>query len=461
VIIKGNIRTDGSDLADYLLSEGKYEANREKNEHIQVWEATGIEQGDSLQNILEDFEHSAAGTKCEKPLFHVQMRNDKGEYLTREQWIETVNRLEERLKLTDHERVIVTHTLEGQEHVHVAWNRIDHEQQKAAELHYYKHKCTDLAREMEFKFCLRELSNERGKGKLSRDEEEQALRHGKNPQEIKTTIRDCWQQSDNGQSFAAALRERGYLLANGDRRDFVILDDEGGVYSVARATGSKAAQVRAKLADLDRENLPSVAEGKQIQLDRATVRDQLQWENELAKAAIEKADREERELKQRQTLEPDLAEEKRAARLGATLYDRANMVEMNRDAMRHLKDVHRHQERTGTNLKPMHPDEHQAVQEGKREPQREEGAKQSDEARDPAAIRRDRWQEFRELKDTGRDQRTQAREDKKGRTEQTEAQVRKAAREAMREEFSSNVRESLDRSNEDGGRERELEQERE
>jgi hypothetical protein len=44
---------------------------------------------------------------------------------------------------------------------------------------------------MEREFGLRELSDERGKGKLSRDEEQQALRHGKNPQEIKTTIRDC------------------------------------------------------------------------------------------------------------------------------------------------------------------------------------------------------------------------------------------------------------------------------
>ncbi len=76
-----------------------------------------------------------------------------------------------------------------------------------------------------------------------------------------------------GQSFSAALHEHGYLLVNGDRRDFVILDNEGEVYSVARVTGSNVAEVHAKLADLDRENLPIVAEGKQVQLDRATVRD--------------------------------------------------------------------------------------------------------------------------------------------------------------------------------------------
>ena len=64
MIIKGNTRTDGGDLANYLLSVGQYEGNREKNERIEIWEATGIEQGDSLQNILEDFECSASGTNA-------------------------------------------------------------------------------------------------------------------------------------------------------------------------------------------------------------------------------------------------------------------------------------------------------------------------------------------------------------------------------------------------------------
>ena len=117
--------------------------------------------GDTLQNILADFQHSAEGSQCEKPLFHVQFRHDDGETLTREQWLEGINRLEERLELTGHERVIVTHRLNGQDHVHVAWNRMNPETGKAAELHYYKHKCTDVARELEREFGLRELSNDR------------------------------------------------------------------------------------------------------------------------------------------------------------------------------------------------------------------------------------------------------------------------------------------------------------
>lgn len=433
MIIKGNIRTDGKALGDYLKSEGRYAKNREKNEQIEIWEANGIEQGDTLQTILADFQHSAAGSQCEKPLFHVQFRTAEGEHLTREQWLESVNRLEKRLELTGHERVIVTHRLNGQDHVHVAWNRMPTEQGNAAELHFYKHKCTDVARELEWDFCLRQLTNDRKRGKLSHDEERQALRHGKSPQQIKEELRECWHEADNGQSFAAALDEQGYVLAKGDRRDFVIVGQEGDIYSVARVTGSRVAEVRHRLADLERENLPSVEEARQIQLDRATTRAALKWEDELAKAAIEKAGREEAEARQ---LRDEMKEKERAGHLAATLYDRGGMVSMQHDAMRHLKDAHRHQQE-------------QAKQEQQEKPETQQtGQEVSD-------IRRDFWKELKSLKSGDREQ---GREDKKARTEQTDYQQRKAERDAMREQ--GDVRQGRPaQSNEEEGREREREQE--
>jgi hypothetical protein len=433
VIIKGNIRTDGKALGNYLLSEGRYGGNREKNEQIEIWEAHGIEQGDTVQNILADFQHSAAGSQCKKPLFHVQFRTADGEALTREQWLEAVNRLEERLELTGHERVIVTHRLNGQDHVHVAWNRMDTETGKAAELHYYKHKCTDVARELEKEFGLRELSDDRKRGSLSHDEERQALRHGKSPQQIKEELRECWHEADNGQSFAAALDDRGYVLAKGDRRDFVIVGSEGEIYDVARVTGSRVAEVRHRLADLERENLPGVEEAKQIQLDRATTRDALKWEDELAKAAIEKTQKEESEARQ---LQSELKEKQRAGHLAATLYDRGGMVSMQHDAMRHLKDAHRHQQE-------------QAKQEQQEKPEAQQtGQEVSD-------IRRDFWKELKSLKSG---QQEQAREDKKARTEQTDYQQRKAERDAMREQGDARQGRPA-QSNEEEGRERERERE--
>ena len=135
MIIKGHILNKGKKLGDYLLNEGAFKKNKIKNEKTEVWEANGLEQGDTVQNILEDFKYSAIGTHCEKPIFNIKMRADKGEMLTKEQWLEIINRLEDRLDLNGHERVIVVHTMDGQEHMHVAWNRIDAETHKAAPLH--------------------------------------------------------------------------------------------------------------------------------------------------------------------------------------------------------------------------------------------------------------------------------------------------------------------------------------
>ena len=81
------------------------------------------------------FERSAERTQCAKPLYHVQMRSAEGEHLTREQWLYSVEKVERKLGLTGHDRVIVAHTKEGQDHVHIVWNRIDYERGKAAALH--------------------------------------------------------------------------------------------------------------------------------------------------------------------------------------------------------------------------------------------------------------------------------------------------------------------------------------
>jgi hypothetical protein len=65
------------------------------------------------------------------------------------------------------------------------------------------------------------------------------------------------------------LKERGFILAQGDRRDFVAVDERGATHSIGkRTTGASAAEVRARLADLDRENLPTVEAAREQQQGR-------------------------------------------------------------------------------------------------------------------------------------------------------------------------------------------------
>ncbi len=106
-------------------------------------------------------------------------------------------------------------------------------------------------------------------------------RIGKDPREIKTSLRDCWAVSDSQGAFQQALKDRGYMLARGDRRGFVALDHRCEVFAVAKWVGLKTKEINARLTD--KECLPSVDEAKeQIALDMAARLTQLEQAQNVA-----------------------------------------------------------------------------------------------------------------------------------------------------------------------------------
>ena len=81
------------------------------------------------------------------------------------------------------------------------------------------------------------------------------------------------EHADNGTAFRRALEATGdYVLARGDRRDFVIIDRAGDEHSLGRRLGMKAKELRAYMADLDPASLPGVEQAKEIQRDRQAER---------------------------------------------------------------------------------------------------------------------------------------------------------------------------------------------
>jgi hypothetical protein len=298
MIAKGTPHQNGAKLGRYMIT-GK------GDERAELVELRGF----ASANIVDAFRSIhviAEGTKCQEPFFHVQVRNPEGEALTREQWIYTADRIERMLGLKDQPRAITLHIDEktGHEHMHVAWSRIDEETLTAKRLPFYKERLKKVCRELEEHFGLTRVPNEREspiKFAPTRDQEEQARRLGLNVHQIRDAIRACWDRSDCGRSFEATLAYEGMVLARGDRRDFVVIDHAGGMHALGkRILDASAAQVRERLGDLPREHLPTVeqakvfAEERRLQ-DKSTsrampdaYREQLSWEDKLARAAIEK-----------------------------------------------------------------------------------------------------------------------------------------------------------------------------
>ena len=337
MIIKANRHNNGGKLAHYMMNG--HDAKRERAE---LYELKGFGEAATVAEAFRDLEIMGAATRADNALFHVQVRLPEHERLTPEQWEHTAGRIEKRLGLTGQPRAIYFHVNDrtGERHMHVGWSLIDAETMKAKPVPFFKFRLKALARDLENEFNITRVRNEREgpiKYAATKNEQQQAQRLGVDKDAIRNTIRACWDRSDCGRSFDDALAQEGLILAQGTRRDYVVIDHGGGLHALGkRLLDVSAGQVRAKLADLPRDRMPTIPQAREFILDlprdradrlareladvqarikaereyarRDPVRDEIQWQEALAKAAIAK------EARERQFVEPkDRDRETRAA----------------------------------------------------------------------------------------------------------------------------------------------------
>jgi Relaxase/Mobilisation nuclease domain len=331
VVIKGTSCAGARRLAVHLT-------RTDTNERAEVKELRGVVAED-LRGALLEMEAVAAGARTTKPFYHGSINTRADEPLTPEQRLKAIDRLEEALGLSGQPRVVVVHEKEGREHCHIVWSRIDLERMAAiSDSHNYR-KHEQIARDLE-----REFGHERVQGAhVERDgrprpertpshaEMLQAERTGLSPNEAKEKITELWRSTDSGRAFAQALDQNGWVLARGDRRDFVVIDPKGGTHSLARRVeGAKAKDIRERMTDLDIERLPSVAEAKTIQRHRQA--GDGERTQETPHANFQDAREQQRS--------DDEKKPKRSASADMEWTDRAGMVEQERSAMEWVKKSH-------------------------------------------------------------------------------------------------------------------------
>lgn len=246
MILKASQRAGGNQLAAHLL-------NDRDNEHVTVHQLRGFA-ADDLHGAFQEAHAISRGTKCKQYLFSLSLNPPKGETVPEADFERAADDAEKRLGLTGQPRAIVFHEKEGRRHAHVVWSRIDADKMIAVPMPFFKNKLTELSRELylEHGWTLPEgLRTHGGKSPLNFTlaEWQQAKRAGRDPREIKDAIRDCWNRSDNALALSNALEERGYYIAQGDRRAFVVVDTDGEVFALARYAGVKTKDTRDKLGD--------------------------------------------------------------------------------------------------------------------------------------------------------------------------------------------------------------------
>ena len=246
MILKGNVRGSGKELARHLM-------NARDNEHVELHDLRGFV-SDDLHGAMQESEAVARGTRCTKPFFSLSLNPPENEDVGTEAFESAIGQIEIQLGLQDQPRAIVFHEKEGRRHAHCVWSRIDGDQMKAIDLPFYKNRLNEVSRELYLEHGWRLPDGFRDK--RSRDplaftleEWQQAKRTRQDPKLTKSLIRECWNGSDNSQSFEAALQERGMFLARGDKRGFVAVDWRGEVYSLSRMSGAKVKDLKARLGD--------------------------------------------------------------------------------------------------------------------------------------------------------------------------------------------------------------------
>jgi hypothetical protein len=255
MILKGSQRAGATALADHLM-------NDRDNDHVFLLELNGFISDDLNGALLETHAISKA-TQCKQFMFSLSLNPPKDHIATEGEFLEAADRAEKLLGLEGQPRAIVVHEKEGRRHAHAVWSRIDVDEMKAINLPHFKNKLRDLSRDLflDHGWVLPDgLATYGNKSPLNftLEEWQQAKRQGLDPREIKQAFQQAWERCDSQIGFKNALEDRGYFLARGDRRGFVALDADGNVHSIAKWTGLKVKDVKAKLGSP--EKLPSVDE---------------------------------------------------------------------------------------------------------------------------------------------------------------------------------------------------------
>lgn len=294
MILKGSQRRNGADLAVHLM-------NSFDNESVEIAEIHGAV-ADDLYGAFAEFEAVSLGTKARDYLYSLSI-NPPSE-LTREQYYEAIDAIENRLGLSGQPRAVVFHVKrdnggQPREHCHVVWSRIDVDKMKAIQMSHDRRRLMDLACDLAHKYGLslppglkaweekRKHQKEALEATLGEKAQQQAT--GISPEQRRKEITACYEQADNAEAFRAALEQKGYVLARGDKRGLVIVDQFGAPHSLTRyVKGHKASAIKKKLAAIDPAQLPSVDEAKDMQHQHRQAQQDLERDRKQELASLRK-----------------------------------------------------------------------------------------------------------------------------------------------------------------------------
>lgn len=233
MIVKSKSRGDAVQLANYLL-------DKRDNEKVQILAIHGTATPNDLKRSLIEMELTVELTNGSKGLHHAQIapRGFESQSMTPNDWLKCVNIYAKNHELEGQKWAAVLHTKDDGTHLHVAFERYNHETGKLVRdnFNYYKNNHARL-----------EMEKELGHFPTPwRRDDTQELDH-------KKTLTSIWDYSENGVDFIQLAEDQGYKIAKGlDRRPFRVITPEGTTLDlVKQLDGVYTADVRKVLSGIE------------------------------------------------------------------------------------------------------------------------------------------------------------------------------------------------------------------
>jgi hypothetical protein len=300
MILVGNQRGGARDLAQHLM--------KVENDHVSIHEMRGFV-SDDLEGAFTEAYATSQATRCKQFLFSLSLNPPMQEEVETAAFEDAINRAEVQLGLSGQPRAVVFHEKEGRRHAHAVWSRIKADEMKAIQLSHSKNKLMEVSRDLyhEHGWRMPEGMADRTKRdpkNFTLEEWQQAKRTGKDIKSIKAALQDAWAISDNKATLQHALNERGYVLARGDRRGYVVVDHKAEPYALRTYAGIMTKDIRERVGDPN--DLPSLTEAN------ATIAKGMIPAMNRMRGEIEEQERQRREQERRRKAE--LVERQRSQR---------------------------------------------------------------------------------------------------------------------------------------------------
>lgn len=218
------MRGNGRQLAQYLMRKAD-------NDNVRLLAINGTAHPDNIHASLQEMSLTAELTKSTKGLYHVQICPAYNDIITDDDWKRLADILAEETGFSGQKRAMVVHEKNGKAHLHLVIERYDHMNQRMLSDSFNR-----LAQDRARVRMEKELNLERTPERNTRRPE------------MKEFLLKKWMECDTIEQFLSITSKKGYQIASGTQRPYIVIDERGRSFDLVRQLhGVRTKEVRQRL----------------------------------------------------------------------------------------------------------------------------------------------------------------------------------------------------------------------